>query len=130
MRIILIEGKNREIRRVFSHFHLHPSLLRRVRIGSVLLGDLPEGDSRPLSEIEIKGLLEKENLPVNSETWRRIDTEGKEKNNYVYGITSENIGSGKPENPQTTREHFVRQTRAPAPTREKIPGKPKRENTW
>ena len=56
MRIILIEGKNREIRRIFSHFHLHPCLLRRVRIGPVLLGNLEQGSSRPLTEIEIKGL--------------------------------------------------------------------------
>ena len=53
MRIILVEGKNREIRRVFSHFHLHPSLLRRVRIGSVLLGNLEEGASRPLINKEL-----------------------------------------------------------------------------
>jgi len=56
MRIVLVEGKNREIRRVFSHFHLHPSVLRRVRIGGVLLGDLPEGSSRPLSQKEISEL--------------------------------------------------------------------------
>ena len=53
LRIILVEGKNREIRRVFSHFHLHPTLLRRVRIGSVLLGNLPEGTSRPLTDKEL-----------------------------------------------------------------------------
>jgi len=57
LRIILIEGKNREIRRVFSHFHLHPSLLRRVRIGSVQLGTLGEGTSRPLTELELKELM-------------------------------------------------------------------------
>jgi len=57
LRIVLVEGKNREIRRVFSHFHLHPSLLRRVRIGNVLLGNLQEGSSRPLTVNEIKGLL-------------------------------------------------------------------------
>jgi len=56
MRIVLVEGKNREIRRVFSHFHLHPSVLRRVRIGNVLLGDLPEGSSRPLTQKELSGL--------------------------------------------------------------------------
>jgi 23S rRNA pseudouridine2605 synthase len=56
MRIVLVEGKNREIRRVFSHFHLHPSTLRRVRVGNVLLGDLPEGGSRPLTQKEISGL--------------------------------------------------------------------------
>jgi 23S rRNA pseudouridine2605 synthase len=56
LRIVLIEGKNREIRRVFSHFHLHPSRLRRVRIGPVQLGSLAEGASRPLSEQEIEDL--------------------------------------------------------------------------
>jgi 23S rRNA pseudouridine2605 synthase len=53
IRIVLIEGKNREIRRVFSHFHLHPLLLRRVRIGTLRLGDLPEGQTRELSAEEI-----------------------------------------------------------------------------
>jgi 23S rRNA pseudouridine2605 synthase len=56
LRICLVEGKNREIRRVFSHFHLHPSRLHRVRIGPVLLGDMPEGASRPLREAEINTL--------------------------------------------------------------------------
>jgi 23S rRNA pseudouridine2605 synthase len=56
LRIILIEGKNREIRRVFSYFHLHPVRLHRVRIGPVLLGDLPEGASRPLTLGERKKL--------------------------------------------------------------------------
>jgi 23S rRNA pseudouridine2605 synthase len=56
MRIVLVEGKNREIRRVFSHFHLHPSILRRVRIGKVLLGNLPEGGCRPLTNKELSEL--------------------------------------------------------------------------
>jgi len=57
IRLVLVEGKNREIRRVFSHFHLHPAVLRRIRIGPVLLGDLAEGSSRPLTKNEIKGLM-------------------------------------------------------------------------
>jgi 23S rRNA pseudouridine2605 synthase len=52
IRVVLVEGKNREIRRVFSHFHLHPARLCRIRVGPVLLGDLPEGASRPLTERE------------------------------------------------------------------------------
>jgi 23S rRNA pseudouridine2605 synthase len=56
LRIILVEGKNREIRRVFSHFHLHPVRLHRIRIGPVLLGDLEAGESRPLLEKEIRDL--------------------------------------------------------------------------
>jgi 23S rRNA pseudouridine2605 synthase len=56
LRIVLIEGKNREIRRVFSHFHLHPVLLRRIRIGPVLLGKLGEGKTRSLEAREIERL--------------------------------------------------------------------------
>jgi 23S rRNA pseudouridine2605 synthase len=53
LKIVLIEGKNREIRRVFSHFHLHPKRLERIRIGSILLGDLVEGKTRPLTDKEL-----------------------------------------------------------------------------
>jgi 23S rRNA pseudouridine2605 synthase len=56
IRIILVEGKNREIRKVFSHFHLHPSRLRRVRIGPVKLGNLNEGEARPLTKLELEAL--------------------------------------------------------------------------
>lgn len=54
LRVVLIEGKNREIRRVFSHFHLHPETLCRVRIGPVSIGELQSGESRPLTETEIQ----------------------------------------------------------------------------
>jgi len=54
VKIVLIEGKNREIRKVFSHFHLHPEKLHRIRIGPLLLGTLSEGQSRPLSETELR----------------------------------------------------------------------------
>ena len=56
LRIVLVEGKNREIRRVFSHFHLHPVKLHRIRIGPVLLGELASGTSRPLTEQELEDL--------------------------------------------------------------------------
>ncbi|MCL2600087.1 MAG: rRNA pseudouridine synthase [Treponema sp.] len=58
LKIVLIEGKNREIRRVFSHFRLHPMRLRRVRIGPVRLGGIAEGESRRLTDAEVEALLE------------------------------------------------------------------------
>ena len=66
LRIILVEGKNREIRRVFSHFHLHPKSLQRVRIGPVELGNLKEGESRPLRGEEISILRDQ---IVESKKW-------------------------------------------------------------
>jgi 23S rRNA pseudouridine2605 synthase len=59
LRVVLIEGKNREIRRVFSHFHLHPQRLQRIRIGPVRLGSLKEGESRPLEVEELTKLRSK-----------------------------------------------------------------------
>lgn len=57
MRIVLIEGKNREIRRVLKFFNIKIKKLMRVRIGCVHLSDLPSGKHRPLTSEEIKGLL-------------------------------------------------------------------------
>jgi 23S rRNA pseudouridine2605 synthase len=56
IRVVLIEGKNREIRKVFSYFHLHPEKLHRIRIGPVLIGDLQPGESRPLTSEEVIAL--------------------------------------------------------------------------
>lgn len=57
MRIILIEGKNREIRRVLKFFNIKIKKLTRTRIGPVILGNLPAGKHRPLTSDEIKRLL-------------------------------------------------------------------------
>ena len=55
-RVVLVEGKNREIRRVFAHFGIGIKRLRRVRIGPVLLGNLAAGEARDLTIDEIEGL--------------------------------------------------------------------------
>jgi len=57
MRIVLLEGKNREIRRVLEHFGLRALSLRRVRLGPIALGDLAEGASRELSPQEVSALV-------------------------------------------------------------------------
>jgi 23S rRNA pseudouridine2605 synthase len=55
-RVVLIEGKNREIRRVLERFGRKAITLRRVRIGPIALGELPEGSFRELSGPELKSL--------------------------------------------------------------------------
>ncbi|MDR0785865.1 MAG: rRNA pseudouridine synthase [Treponema sp.] len=67
IRVVLIEGKNREIRKVLSHFHLHSILLRRVRIGNILLDNLVEGATRALAKTERDGLLALANGGKNEE---------------------------------------------------------------
>lgn len=44
LRITLCEGKNREIRRVFEHFGLSVSQLKRISYGEYSLEDLEEGE--------------------------------------------------------------------------------------
>ena len=57
MRIVLIEGKNREIRKVFESRELGIKRLVRVRIGSVAMENLAEGSFRNLSSAEVTSLL-------------------------------------------------------------------------
>ena len=58
VKIVLVEGKNREIRNVLDHFDIGTKSLVRVRIGNVLLGDLKPGDCRDLTKEEVQGLLD------------------------------------------------------------------------
>ena len=55
--IELIEGKNREIRRMFETLGYEVSRLQRTQIGRIKLGELPKGKWRTLTETEIKSLL-------------------------------------------------------------------------
>jgi 23S rRNA pseudouridine2605 synthase len=76
LRICLVEGKNREIRRVFSHFHLHPWRLHRIRIGPVLLGNLKEGESRPLTGKELKILQDISNKAPEGRSFKEERSNG------------------------------------------------------
>ena len=52
LRFILHEGKKRQIRRMCELVNLKVTGLKRVRIGKVKLGDLPEGQWRYLKDDE------------------------------------------------------------------------------
>lgn len=55
-RITLVEGRNREIRRVLAHWNIRALSLRRIRIGSLQLDNLAEGAWRDLTAEEIDAL--------------------------------------------------------------------------
>ena len=57
MRVVLIEGKNREIRKVFENAGAAIRSLERVRIGNVNLDGLRAGEFRELTLKDVKGLL-------------------------------------------------------------------------
>ena len=59
--VTLTEGKNRELRKIFSYFGYTIQRLVRIRIGPILLGDLAEGRYRAVTKGEIMALLEGEN---------------------------------------------------------------------
>ncbi|MCQ2592153.1 MAG: rRNA pseudouridine synthase [Treponema sp.] len=57
LKVVLIEGKNREIRTVLEDQKMGTKSLVRVRIGSVNLDALKPGDSRDLTQSEVEELL-------------------------------------------------------------------------
>ena len=55
--IVLYEGRNRQIRRMFEQMHIEVARLRRVAIGPVKLGMLAPGKWRELEPREVQSLL-------------------------------------------------------------------------
>ncbi len=56
IKVALSEGKNRELRRFFSHFGLDVMDLKRLDFGGVTLNNLPTGKSRYLTKEEYRNL--------------------------------------------------------------------------
>ena len=54
--VTIHEGRNRQVRRMCEAAGMHCTRLRRVREGSLSLGDLPLGKWRYLTEAEVKNL--------------------------------------------------------------------------
>lgn len=57
-RVIITEGKKRQIRNMFKHFNIEVERLIRIRIANITLGELKPGDFKFLTKDEIKGLKE------------------------------------------------------------------------
>jgi pseudouridine synthase len=54
--MVLREGRKREVRRLWQELGHRVLDLQRVRIASLQLGDLPEGQTRPLNAAEVTAL--------------------------------------------------------------------------
>lgn len=59
LEIVLDEGKNRHIRRIFENLGIEVLRLVRVSIGNLKLGDLKKGEFRILQEKEIESIFER-----------------------------------------------------------------------
>lgn len=56
-RITLVQGLNRQIRRMCEHFNYEVTKLERIRIMNISLKGLPVGDWRELTEAEMAGIF-------------------------------------------------------------------------
>ena len=56
IKVVINEGKNRELRRFFGHFNLEVMDLKRLEFGGISLNNLPTGKSRFLTRDEYKNL--------------------------------------------------------------------------
>ncbi len=61
--VILHEGRKRQLRRMFASLGYRVISLRRIRMGSLLLGNLPEGQTRALTQEEITTLRRDSGTP-------------------------------------------------------------------
>lgn len=57
LEVTISEGRNRQIRRMFEKIGHEVIRLKRTKIGPLSLGNLKSGQSRPLKDIEVHGLL-------------------------------------------------------------------------
>jgi 23S rRNA pseudouridine2605 synthase len=63
LQVVLRQGINRQIRRMFYEIGYEVKKLVRTRIGRLRLGDLPRGHWRPLSKSELRSLEPAERRP-------------------------------------------------------------------
>ncbi|MBN1856153.1 MAG: pseudouridine synthase, partial [Dehalococcoidia bacterium] len=61
--ITIHEGRKRQVRLMFAAIGQQVAMLKRVRTGSLLLGELPEGAVRELTPAEVKELLQNQSGP-------------------------------------------------------------------
>ncbi len=86
LEIVLYEGRNREIRKMCETLGLEVARLKRIAIGPVRLGMLPQGKYRELTKEEIRGLLaESEKGEKNHDTGASHGRQGTGKRAFKTG---------------------------------------------
>ena len=64
--VTIHEGRKRQVRRMFEHLGYRVKALKRVRMGSLRLGNLPEGEVRELTARELRQLRREGTGPPSS----------------------------------------------------------------
>lgn len=74
LRVVLNQGMNRQIRRMFYEIGYEVKRLVRIRVGNLRLGELPRGHWRPLTKSELAAL---HSVPAQSSSSRKISSGGR-----------------------------------------------------
>ena len=71
--VIIHEGRKRQVRMMFAAVNQHVALLKRVRLGGLTLGSIPEGSFRELTSDEVRSLTRPpaKSRPTRAATTRR-----------------------------------------------------------
>lgn len=103
-RIILVQGLNRQIRRMAEHFGYEVEKLNRVRIMHVTLKGIPEGEFRDLNEGELKKLfklIEGSSSEAKNKPQKKSQTASKKKSSQP----------GKPRRPPASKKDARKPTK-------------------
>jgi 23S rRNA pseudouridine2605 synthase len=72
VRVVMGEGRKREIREIAGRLGLHVVRLQRIRIGSLVLGGLRPGQSRELATVEVRQLMASTHPAQSHKASRRL----------------------------------------------------------
>jgi len=126
--ISLIQGLNRQIRRMCEYFDYEVTKLERIQIMNIKLGSLGQGNWRNLTESELEGLF---NMLEDSES--TVQTKKAAKSNKSYNRALEQSDLKKDYRKANSVSKQSKKSDKPKPTASKpkqgIPAKKKHKNT-
>lgn len=132
-RIILVQGLNRQIRRMSEYFGYEVTDLQRIRIMHVNIDGLPEGDFRPLTEDELKTLFSlvkdssSEDNPKKSTAKKNTDKKSTTKKNISKKSSNKKKTNTKVESFEDYEFSRNNNKRSNRPSSKKVSKKPGRK---
>jgi 23S rRNA pseudouridine2604 synthase len=128
-RVVLVQGLNRQIRRMCEHFGYNVVKLERVRIMNITVKGLPEGDWRDLTEIELKSIYSlvagSSSEPIKKKKSKSFSKNKLRRAGEERGAESKSAQSGKPYKVKASFSKSGKSTAKPLPRKSRnAAGKP------
>jgi 23S rRNA pseudouridine2605 synthase len=114
LRITVREGRRHEVRAMCAAVHLRVLRLVRVRFGPLVLGDLPQGAIRPLTEKELRDLTD---LPPRPPSLKGREREVRGGNSLPLPLREGGRGGRSDDGGRSQRQRRVRSKTASNPRR-------------